>query len=399
MELLKLAAVFILILIFLGRGKPMYIVMPAAAVLIGLLFAMPPLAWLTACGQSVISESTIMVVFTVWLVMLLEGLMSRYGYLQRLMEAIDGMFHSRRVNIFSMPMIIGFLPSAGGALLSAPMVEAACAACGLSNEDKTNINNYYRHVMEVVFPTHSTLIVMSQASGIPLPDLMISLVPIFIVIVLIGLLMLRKVPRGRKADPAPVFPRLGRLLFSLWPFILLLTLILALKIKVHYSCALTLLAVIIATKTKISELPALIREKTKWRLLAITLSIMVFKDVLLMSGALEALPEIISVLPVPPLIIYSLLCLFIGMITGVSLSAVAIVVPLLFVTMPDFTAYTLAFLHISSYIGVQLTPTHSCIVLSAEYFQARLNKAIAKYLPYYALVYLAALLLYAVLLS
>ncbi|MBQ6536805.1 MAG: hypothetical protein IJI40_08540, partial [Firmicutes bacterium] len=81
MELLKLLLIFALIIVFLGLKKPLSLVMAGATVLLGLLFAMPVLDWLRAVGASMISWSTLEVVFIIWAVMLLEGLMGENGYL------------------------------------------------------------------------------------------------------------------------------------------------------------------------------------------------------------------------------------------------------------------------------------------------------------------------------
>ena len=71
MELLKLAAIFVLILIFLGLKKPLYLVMLGATVLVGVFFAMPPLEFLRSFGLSLINPETLEVILFIWFVMLL----------------------------------------------------------------------------------------------------------------------------------------------------------------------------------------------------------------------------------------------------------------------------------------------------------------------------------------
>ena len=396
MEVIKLCVIFALIMVFLGLGQPMYLVMTGAIILTGLLFAMPPLDWALAIGKSAVSESTVMVVLIVWLVMLMVGVMNNNGYLTRLTDAMDDMFHSRRLNIVSMPVIIGFLPSAGGALLSAPMVEEAARNCGLDVSTKSNVNVFYRHIMELAFPTYSALIVLSQISGVPLSRLILLMLPLAIFALLEGLLMLRKVPASDKnaGSGLPWYRRLWRLLQAMWPFLLLLGLIMGTRMRVQTACLISLLAVMAATRTGPRQVPELIRAKTKWRLVLITLTIMIFKDLLTVSGALETLPAAVSKLPLPPLFIYSLICIFIGMITGVTISSTGIVIPLLMATIPDFTPAMLCFLHMSGYIGAQITPTHSCVTLSADYFQAPLGRTILRSLPLYVGVYAMGCLLY-----
>ena len=403
MEITKLIIIFALLMLFLGLGKPMYVVMPCAVVAVGLFYAMPPLTWLTEVGRSLISQSTVMLGLTVWLVMLMEGVMNANGYLSRLTQSMDELFHSRRLNIISLPLIIGFLPSAGGAVLSAPMVEEAAKGCGLDASTKANVNNFYRHTMELGFPTYSAIIILSQISGVGMSVLILRLLPVAAFALLLGLTMLRRLPAREEAEEETdkARPGAGRrvwnLLVAMWPFVLLLALIMAGGLPVHISCLITLAVLCVTTRTGPQQWWPLIRTKTKWRLLVITVSIMVFKDLLSASGAIDALPPVISQLPLPPMIIYSLMCLFISIITGVIFSGTGIVVPLLMATIPGFTPSMLAFLQVSGYVGAQITPVHSCVTLSADYFQANLGRTILRSLPLYALIYLLALVLYLVL--
>ena len=170
-------------------------------------------------------------------------------------------------------------------------------------------------------------------------------------------------------------------------------------LPVSLSCLIALLAVFIAVKQPIRGLPQLIREQTKGRILLASAAVMVFKDLIQASGAVETLPELVSQLPIPPVLIFSLLCVFIGMLTGLAYSATGIVTPLLMTAIPDFTLGTIAFIHLSSYIGVQITPTHLCVSITSEYFGANLQKVLLQSLPIYFVLYLIAAVVYGFLLA
>lgn len=395
MELLKLLLIFALIIVFLGLKKPLSLVMAGATVLLGLLFAMPVKEWLLAVGTSMISWSTLEVVFIIWAVMLLEGLMGENGYLDRMMKAVDDLFHSRKMSMLTMPMLIGFLPSAGGALFSAPLVDTASQGAGLSGERKAQINAYYRHIMEIFFPTYPAAIVICGIAKVPMSRFTLALFPMAVLAFLLGLVLVRNVKEdGGAAEAKPLWRRTADFLISLWPFLLLLVFIIVFGMEVYLACLISLVAVMIVTRMKISELPRLIREKTKWKLLLMAYVVMIFKDVLLGSGAVEALPDIISRLPVPPAVVFSLMTFFIGMITGITFSATAITMPLMMSALPSYGIAQVALIHLSAYVGCQLTPTHLCISISAEYFKANLQKVILGYLPLYLILYAINLLTY-----
>ncbi|MBR5430449.1 MAG: DUF401 family protein [Firmicutes bacterium] len=400
MELLKLLLIFILILIFLGLKKPLSAVMAGATVLLGLLFAMPVKQWLTAVGRSMISWDTLEVVFIIWAVMLLEGQMGENGYLDRMMKAVDDLFHSRRMSLLTMPMLIGFLPSAGGALFSAPLVETAAQGLGLSGERKAQINAYYRHIMEIFFPTYPAAIVICGIADVPMGRFTLLLFPMAVLAFLLGLVLVRGVKdEKRPADGVSLGRRLLAFAVALWPFLLLLLLIIVFDMEVYLACLISLAAVMAVTRLHPRELPRLIRSKTKTKLLLMAYVVMIFKDVLLGSGAVDALPDIISRLPISPLLVFSLMTVFIGMITGITFSATAITMPLLMTALPGYGIAQVALIHLSAYVGCQLTPTHLCISISSEYFNANLQRVILGYLPLYLILYLANLLIYGVLLG
>ena len=400
MELLKLLFIFILIIIFLGLKKPLSLVMAGATVLLGLLFAISPADWFRAVGSSMISWSTLEVVFIIWAVMLLEGLMGENGYLDRMMKAVDELFHSRKMSMLTMPMLIGFLPSAGGALFSAPLVETASQGLDMSGERKAQINAYYRHIMEIFFPTYPAAIVICGIAKVPMGRFTLLLFPMAAFAFLLGLVLVRDVKdESERGEKAPLGRRVLDFLISLWPFLLLLVFIIVFDMDVYLACLISLVAVMIVTRMPVKELPRLIKEKTKWKLLLMAYVVMIFKDVLLSSGAVEALPDIISKLPISPLLVFSLMTLFIGMITGITFSATAITMPLLMTALPSYGIAQVALIHLSAYIGCQLTPTHLCISISAEYFKANLQRVILGYAPYYLILYAVNLLVFGWLLA
>ena len=91
--------------------------------------------------------------------------------------------------------------------------------------------------------------------------------------------------------------------------------------------------------------------------------------------------------------------LFITMIVGIPYSVTAIVLPLAMAAIPDFSVPMAAFMHISAYIGAQLTPTHLCISITTEYFGANLQKVLLKSLPVYTAIYVIAMIAYGFILA
>jgi hypothetical protein len=61
-------------------------------------------------------------------------------------EASRSILRRKRAVIVSMPMLIGLLPSLGGAYFSAPMVEASTKGLRMTQEEKGFINGHVQDV-------------------------------------------------------------------------------------------------------------------------------------------------------------------------------------------------------------------------------------------------------------
>jgi hypothetical protein len=69
-------------------------------------------------------------------------------------------------------MLIGMLPSLGGAYFSAPMVKEATSGIHMSQEEKAFINYWFRHPWEYILPLYPGILLASAVSNIPLYNLM-----------------------------------------------------------------------------------------------------------------------------------------------------------------------------------------------------------------------------------
>jgi integral membrane protein (TIGR00529 family) len=390
MDILKITIVFVLIMLFLSKKAPIIFVMPAASVLLAVLFTIPALEFIKAYALALISPDTLKLLLTMYLIMLLEELMVKRGYMKRLLSSMDDLFHSKRLNISLLPMLIGFLPSAGGALFSAPMVEKAAEGTALTPEDKTFLNTMYRHVMELFFPTYPCLIMASQLAALPFSRLIPALFPIAVIVFMLGQWHLRKLPLHLP------YPQTGRgkmavaLLLALWPLLTLILLILVFHMPVYFATAIILTALILAERLPLRDLPRLLKESTNVRMLLMVLVVMAFKDTLMLCGVMDTLPKAIGNLPIPSFLIFSLMTLFISVITGMTFTSVGIVLPLALVGVEGTLPIAVLIL-LSAYCGVMITPMHLCITLVAEHFKADLRRVLALSLPTYFVLYMLSI--------
>ena len=72
---------------------------------------------------------------------------------------------SDKTSFGGMPAFLGFLPSLGGALFSAPMVENASRRYDMTPEQKTAINYWFRHIWEFANPIMPGLLLLHKLPG------------------------------------------------------------------------------------------------------------------------------------------------------------------------------------------------------------------------------------------
>ena len=80
-------------------------------------------------------------------------------------EGLKARFSGKTL-LVSVTALIGFIPMPGGALFSAPLVEACDTEHRLSNDTKTRINYWFRHMWEYWFPLYAGVIMALQITGL-----------------------------------------------------------------------------------------------------------------------------------------------------------------------------------------------------------------------------------------
>src|SRR4030042_926732 len=79
-----------------------------------------------------------------------------------------------------MPLLIGLLPSVGGAYFSAPMVDEATRDTKMSLEEKGFVNYWLRHPWEYILPLYPGILLASAISKIELRDFIATVVALFL---------------------------------------------------------------------------------------------------------------------------------------------------------------------------------------------------------------------------
>ena len=84
-----------------------------------------------------IDPVTLTLVFASFFIMVLSILYKETGLVNTLTSSLGGFIKNSKLMVSLLPAVIGLLPVAGGALMSAPMVEAEADKLGLDETKKT----------------------------------------------------------------------------------------------------------------------------------------------------------------------------------------------------------------------------------------------------------------------
>ncbi|MBY8991107.1 MAG: DUF401 family protein [Candidatus Lokiarchaeota archaeon] len=328
--------------------------------------------------QSLINVLTNPSILTLIIIMIfipiLGGIMEESGLM---MEMIQKMRISKKSSLMMIPALFGLLPVPGGALMSAPIVQQID-----SEEDatkKVSINVWYRHMLIMVYPLSSSLIISSFLTDINLYILVLGLFPGLIVMWLIGYITLVKnispfTEQGERDLKrafhnlvpiliAPILDFVGRIFFnfSVPELFLLIGLVFSIWLALRFG------------KMNFSSVKTISKKMKIWRFPLIIFSMFIFLEVFVLSGA----PEEIAVLDLSVFLLI-LIGFFLGFATGRIQLPISIVIPIYLapITVLTMSLIDFIFIYTSISLGYLITPLHPCVAYSTEYFETDFMKVV-----------------------
>jgi len=275
-----------------------------------------------------------------------------------------------------MPAVIGLLPSPGGAVFSAPMVNEASAAFRVSPERKALINYWFRHIWEYISPLYPGVILAAGIARISYRDLAILNAPFAISVVVWGwLLCFRGIKKSIGPDgqlPAAKGKAIITFCRAFSPIALILILVVVAGFSPVLSLGGVVLALFLVHQYSLARVWVTLRESVSVRMLLLVASILVFQETLRCSGSLTGISDFFTASGLPIILIVVTLPFLTGFMTGLTIAYVGISFPLLLPLMSNGSHFPglLALAFGSGFAGVMLSPLHLCLVLTREYFNA-----------------------------
>lgn len=398
LDLVKLSAVLVVILILLRLRWNLGLVLLLASALTALLFGLAIDDMLRDALSATLDLLTLRLVAIVLLITFLGEVLGSTLQLEGLIRSLTGLVADRRWLLALLPMLIGMLPMVGGAMFSAPLVEEASQGLGTSRERRTFVNYWFRHSLEPVFPLYPSLVLAAGLMGVPVQVLTVTQWPLFLAAVvggiLFGLLGIHQTgtPGERVAGRKETWALLLR---SIWPILLVVLLSVGLKLDLILSLLVTILLLIAFHRPGPRQLVALAR-RMPLSTVPIIFGAMIFRRILETSSAVEAASGTLATVGIPlPLIVFAV-PMMAGLLTGLAVAAFAIGFPIVFpLCGPNLMATGYGFVAFAGgFVGMMLSPMHLCLALTRAYFKAQWGGIYKRLVPAAILVALTTAIVF-----
>jgi integral membrane protein (TIGR00529 family) len=372
-DLAKIGSAFVLIVVLLRLRWNFGLVMLLAALFLGSLYLIGPLGQLRVLVVSTLDPITVNLVTGLMLIMVLENIIRKRGLLKRMMEAVVNVAGDRRIAMAVLPGVIGLLPSAGGAVFSAPMVQEAAADVEMRPEHKAFINYWFRHIWEYISPLYPGVVLAAAVTKVPMNTFLFSQLPLPLSVVGAGALLgFRGIKKGGVAG-ARTRDNLKTLFLTLLPITLSVVLVVVFRMPLAVAMLSVVVVMFLFYRYSANDVLTTLRESLSVNVMLMVIGIMVFKGMLDATGAIVALPVFFRQSGIPTAAVIFVLPFIVGLLTGLTVGFVGATFPIITTMMggaPDAGAVTFAFA--SGFAGVMLSPTHLCLLLTVRYFKADL---------------------------
>lgn len=378
---LKFIGIFTVIIIVLNLKYTMHRAFAGAMLATGILWQINPLTFFNLVWKGATAWDTLSLVLIMYVITFLQRILEDKQELKRAQMNLYGIFNSRRVNATLAPVLIGLLPSAAVITICGDIVNEACGD-KLDMDEKTFVTSYYRHIPESVIPTYTTILIMATLTGLPLSSFMILTFPLVVALYAIGYFYyIRRVPKETGFQPSEhKIQEIGCLFKHLWTLVAIILLIIVLGIDVLKACVLISILAYAYYKIPLKKLSAYLKRGFEYNIIVNMFCIMIFKEILNYTGAINTMPEFFSRFPLPSSLTFALIFFFGALISG-SQAIATICTGVAFSTVPGAGIALMVLLHSFAYAAMQISPVHVCCAVIIEYFHTSYIGLVKKGLP------------------
>ncbi|GAG67121.1 unnamed protein product [marine sediment metagenome] len=379
-EIIKLLVVIAVVIFLIRRKWKLGYIMLLASLLIGVFFDLSPVQIGKNIIWAIIDPMTLKLIGIIILVYILSGVLRKVESLKDLTDSLQQLVKDYRLILAFIPALLGLIPMPAGAMFSAPMVKEIGDREGLTEEENTFVNYWFRHIWEFVWPLFPGMILFAGLLRVEIREVILVQFPLTITAVIVGFIWEYK---NLKKDAGTIskkdiFLNLKKLFLGVWPILLIIILVLGAKINLLLSLVIVIFSLFFLNINKLSlkMLKEIIRNDVDLSVVILIAGIMIFQRILQVSGGIEVIPEVFAKLGIHPFIILFSIPFFIAIITGISSAAIGIGIPILLpiIVQGEVNLYYAMLTYTGAFMGVMLSPVHLCLVVTRNYFKSDLNQ-------------------------
>lgn len=384
--LVSLALIVVAVMKHVNYGLALLI----GTVTLGLFSQLSPQGFADVFTSALTDITTFDLILIVSLIPILAYCMRETGMLDNLIRSVKGVLSSRAVLMF-LPALMGALPMPGGALLSAPLIDDEAKRLKLSGEERSFINVWFRHWIFFIYPLSSSLILAASLTGVSLYSLiLIQFLPVLLYLLLGYFVSIRKIEDEREGEKHREAKALLSIPVNMSPIILVVVLDI-LGVDMAVALAIGVAFTLAMNKVKPRRAALLLRRGFDWRLPFAIMGVMCFRYMVEASGAVSTLLPYIEATGLPTTLLLIAIAWIVGLATAMPTAGIAIIIPIAMVMTEKLTPILTSLIYLTMILSYLISPMHLCLILTVEYYKARLHTVYQKLIPTAVAAYLAFL--------
>jgi hypothetical protein len=382
MLLLRVSALLstlIMVIVLLRMKVKLGLVMLSGAILMSLFGRLLPITVINTMVVSITNPETIKLMLIIIGITSLGHLLKVTGRLNEIIINLRNVISDVRILIALIPALVGLLAVPGGAIMSAPLIEQMGDEVGLNRDSLATANIIFRHIYTYTFPMSTGMVLISSISGVnPLEFLKFN-IPIMIIAMPLAFYYIFWRIKPIKINENRTEPKMVlKLVISLLPFIIIITMGLVFKIYFPLAIFAGILYVIVFNRRNTGYLIAIkgrlimAIKGVKWEVVLAIAGLMFFKDIVAATGFLNEISSSLVATGIPISVLAIIFPFIMGIIMGNNSAALGLSAPLFLSIIPSginpIPYYTL--IHIVSSTAYIISPFHLCLLLTIDYYKA-----------------------------
>jgi uncharacterized protein len=345
------------------------------------------------------AENYSLLIVIILLLFFTEAL-TQTGKMKRTIDALQNWLKNKKLLLVGFPALIGLLPMPGGALFSAPLVDAVDSEKDLEPAHKVAINYWFRHLWEYWWPLYPGIILAIKYSGLPSGIFYLIQIPFTVASFCGGyFFIMRKIKTTDGAFRPGTLDKQAAFV-TLFPISVLVTISLLGSFLLPYAgisktlsnllgmiIGLVVGLIIIFGNRKDAFVKSLgfFKKKSTFDMILLIVGILVFSAALTIPlgpnmTLVTMMRDEFLKLGIPILLVIALIPFISGAVTGVAFGFVGASFPIVFAMLGgehslNVLMATTTFAYGCGYVGMILSPVHICFVVSNEYFKTKIFSA------------------------